>query len=198
MPKLGEIKKARELGYKGFPSLIWAACEICGKERWVALRAGQPVNHRCMSCAAHLRAKRLGSNHHSWKGGRFKNRQGYISVRIYPDNFFYPMADCNGHILEHRLVVAQALGRCLQPWEIVHHKKGCAKDDNRYPETLQLIQEMQHNQLTIIEGKVARLENKLRKQAQEIEILQKRVTLLEVDNVALRSEVNFRHKKHSE
>jgi len=34
---LGEIRNARQLGYKGTHNLIWHACIECGKERWVQL-----------------------------------------------------------------------------------------------------------------------------------------------------------------
>lgn len=96
-----------------------------------------------------------------WKGGRIRH-QGYIKVKLQPDSFFYPMVDHQGYVLEHRLVMAQHLGRCLHLWEIVHHKKGVAKDDNRI-EGLQLVTDDRHNQITILENRIKDLERKLSK-----------------------------------
>ncbi|WP_199846546.1 HNH endonuclease [Streptomyces sp. CB01201] len=42
----------------------------------------------------------------------------------------HPMAQRNGHVLEHRLVMAEHLGRPLLPAEEVHHLNG-DKLDNR-------------------------------------------------------------------
>ena len=169
MPQLGEIRTAKELGYKGWVKRIWSACEQCGKQRWVILkRDGTPKFRTCRRCCGGLvwgRASR--EKHGLWKGGRFV-QQGYVMVRVYPDDFFYPMAGKSGYVLEHRLVVAKALGRCLHSWEIVHHKgvkypKGSwdNKQDNRYPENLQLVQEMQHNQVTILENKIKSLQKQI-------------------------------------
>ena len=48
--------------------------------------------------------------------------RGYIQIKLQPEDFFFPMADRQNYVLEHRLVVAKSLGRNLHPWEIVHHK----------------------------------------------------------------------------
>jgi len=167
MPELGEIRKANEIGMKGTFKYIWQACQSCGKGRWVALLRGKPVSSRCRSCGGN---KARGINSCRWKGGRTRTKQGYAEVLLQPDDFFYPMVSPNNYVLEHRFVMAKHLGRCLHSWEIVHHRNHI-RDDNRI-ENLQLIQEMQHNQLTIMENKIARLEAKVEDQAKEIRLLE--------------------------
>lgn len=168
MPEIGEIRNGREIGFTWDSKYIWHACIKCGKERRVQLKKGQPVSRRCLSC----QSKRAGQEAANWKGGRIKDPYGYIHIKLQPDDFFYAMTNSRGYVYEHRLVVAKALGRCLHPWELVHHKKGYAKDDNRYPKTLQLVMEGQHNQITILENRIKQLEE--------------RVTLLEAENALLK------------
>jgi len=79
-------------------------------------------------------AHRRGEKHHHWKGGW--NFEGYRVVHLYPGDPLHVMAQANGAVLEHRLVLARALGRPLLPHETVHHLNG-KRDDNRI-ENLQL------------------------------------------------------------
>jgi hypothetical protein len=156
---VGKVRRGAELGFRDKKNkYIWHACIDCGKERWVQFVKGHPANLRCNRCAAGR-----GKTHHSWKGGRLKTAEGYIKVWLSPDDFFYPMADKKGYVREHRLVVAKALGRCLQSWEIVHHKHGFAKDDNRYPKTLQLVTDDRHRQITVLETQIANLQDEVRR-----------------------------------
>lgn len=125
MPKLGETTKGTS-GQK----LVWHACITCGKTRWTPLDNVRTNPHphalRCHSCAL------LKERSPNWKGGRGVNPNGYVVIRLYPEDFFYPMCNkASGHyVFEHRLVMARHLGRCLHSWEVVHHKNGI-RDDNR-------------------------------------------------------------------
>ena len=60
---------------------------------------------------------------------RDPNYNSYWYTKIPWDSPYYPMS-CNGSIVEHRLIMAQHLGRCLVKGEIVHHING-KKNDNR-------------------------------------------------------------------
>ncbi len=189
MPELGELKLGKEIGKSKWTRYIWAACGVCGKQRWVTFINGKPKNTLCLSCSrkAHInRVYPTGAATSNWKGGRtslhprprgskralvtceicgeerwsyvlngkprhpmclscshkltgvgtshwgggqWHDGKGYLMVKLNRDDFFSPMMNKMGYVMEHRLVMAKHLGRCLQSWERIHHKDGI-KDHN--------------------------------------------------------------------
>ncbi len=134
--------------------IIGVTCPECGEERKIVCRSASILyKKRCNHCAtikSHRDNPRIGrqENHYNWKGGININRQGYILEYIRKDNPFYPMATntgqkrFGGYVLQHRLVMAKHLDRCLLPHEIVHHLNG-VRADNRI-ENLNLISRIEH------------------------------------------------------
>ncbi len=173
---LNTIKTDVELGKNpNYQKYIYKACPICGKPRWV--RMDRKLGRPCLSCAG---KQLIGDKNANWRGGIKVTNTGYISLWLQKDSFFYPMAVSNGRILEHRLVMAQHLHRCLLPWEIVHHINGI-KSDNRL-ENLALIKgQGYHN--TQFEAEIKRQSRLIANQSKQIEVLQARVTLLEAERV---------------
>lgn len=131
MPQIGDFIQGKELGYKSSCRHIWMVCPKCHKERWTkyVVKIGLPLNELCNSCA-------------HWKGGIIRSDDGYIGIRVPPDDFFAPMARKGHYVMEHRLVMAKHLGRCLTQFEIVHHKNGI-RDDNKI-ENLELLARSEH------------------------------------------------------
>lgn len=186
-PILGDTRHPQELGYKFTKGkYIWHACIDCGKQRWVIIKKGKPQSDKCPSCGhkgrpptpdiikEKLSKIHRGKGNYNWNGGRHNNGHGYIKVYLYPDNPFYPMACKDNCVLEHRLVMAKHLGRCLKSWEIVHHKHtkypiGSIEDkqDNRI-ENLHLISIDKHNQITILEAKIKYKDKQIKKLKEEI------------------------------
>ena len=77
-----------------------------------------------------------GEGHGQWKGGRVANG-GYVMVRASEERAIaWAMRRVNGYVFEHRLVMAEYLGRPLAEFEQVHHING-VRTDNRI-ENLQL------------------------------------------------------------
>ena len=175
MPELNEVRMGRELGYKALSSrYIWQSCADCGKTRWVQVSHDKPYAFRCPKCG------NRGARSSFWKGGKpVKDDNGYILIKLYPEDFFYPMAGRNGYVLEHRLVMASHLGRCLHFWEIVHHKNGIKKDN--HIGNLQLNLDIGHKQITLFERRIKQLEE--------------RILVLEIENALLQEVVCVFHSR---
>lgn len=67
-----------------------------------------------------------GEKNPNWKGGRRKDKDGYIIV-LCPDHLY---RDGDNYVREHRLVMENYLKRFLHPTEVIHHINEI-KDDNR-------------------------------------------------------------------
>ncbi len=115
------------------------------------------VNRRSHSVATKLAYERgrlkyqCGEQHHSWKGGKYKDKNGYIWIMINKKQY-----------AEHRIIWEKYNGKLKTDW-IVHHLNGI-RDDNRI-ENLQGMPRKRHNlklQFEPYEKRILKLENQLK------------------------------------
>ena len=175
----GRVKRASELGYTATRALyVELPCKRCGTLRWIQ---ACHLKDLCNKCAAEDRAKNYrGSQNSRWTGGKIITSQGYVLVRIYSNDPMYPMAGkLNHRVFEHRLIVARHLGRCLENWELVHHRGTRYpmnsienKQDNRW-ENLELVPNSISNiAYTKMDNRIQELEKQVRLLKWQIKTLQ--------------------------
>ncbi len=105
-----------------------------GESQWNIARrflSSQPTIGRVLRSAGIRKETRraCGERHGMWKGGAV-TQGGYRLVRIDPGQAFFSMGLRMGYVLEHRLRMAEKLGRPLTSKESVHHING-NRSDNR-------------------------------------------------------------------
>jgi len=162
-------------------------CSNCGKLVW---HQRKDLSRACKECAYEVRQTKRGEDHPNWKGGRYLRSDGYYAVQIPEDSEYRSMAfDNRGYVLEHRLIVAQAIGRPLLSEEVVHHING-NKGDNRWPENLELLpNSASHLPYIRLQMQINKLNKKVQIQGQEIRLLKWHIRELEQANpVARRGE----------
>ena len=105
------------------------------------LRRMAPNGRAAWTAKSHMsyREKMSGAKNPAWKGGAMLKRthgnyQGVMYVRCPME--YLPMARKDGYVMEHRLVMAQKIGRCLLREEVVHHIDH--NPANNHPDNLQL------------------------------------------------------------
>ena len=107
-------------------------CSVCGRTRLVDtghISRYHSNDIHCKPCALKIRSKSMPAEQaFAWKGGRFL-KEGYVILYIENNHPYINMAVRNptrkgGYVLEHRLVMANCLGRPLTDSELVHHKDG--------------------------------------------------------------------------
>ena len=101
---------------------VWLCLCDCGVEKEILGRYLTSGTAKSCGCGRHKK----GNENPRWKGGRRRDKDGYICIY----NIDHPFRNAANVIMEHRLVMEKYLGRYLKREEVVHHKNGI-KDDNR-------------------------------------------------------------------
>lgn len=122
--------------------------------QWIGQQIGCKNQHVSRICKKHgietpRTGPRSGAGHPEWKGGRCIDKDGYILVYS-PEH--PSIRKHKPYVLEHRLVMEQAIGRFLDRDEVVHHKNG-DKQDNRI-ENLELYSKNSEHLQAELTGKV--------------------------------------------
>jgi hypothetical protein len=146
---------------------VWVLCE-CGSRRLVPARDIKRKRlktgwcHRCSSGKEFRPAeRRMGPAASRFVSFRRQDRSGYVYAALYPGHPLYESMGGKGrhghcrYVGEHRLVMAEHLGRPLRRWEHVHHKDKDRR--NNAIDNLELVDGKTHAVITGMESEIERI-----------------------------------------
>ncbi len=112
-------------------------CKVCGcsffvSDYEISKGHGNFCSGRCSSSL---------ENNARWAGGRKKDVDGYVFIKM-PQ---HPFADNHGYVKEHRIIIEKIIGRYLLRTEIIHHVNKI-KDDNCPKNLMAFVSHQSHNQ----------------------------------------------------
>jgi len=166
-PQIGDIATSKSIGRGTRAIRVWEECPGCGKERWIKRNTSGIF---CKSCA--LRNHSFGEQNRRWNPTRRTITKSGIRITITQDHPYFCMAHrcgVNKHaVLEHRLVMAEHLGRPLKIGEVVHL----------------LSSQAHHSAYTMLQTQINRLEK-------ELASVKNMVILIQAENELLRSQVSI-------
>ena len=141
LPNKGSFKKGQHYS----PKTEFKKGTTIGKKYWFKkgihnnleyeIKKGQHISPK----TEFKKGQNLGNEHPHWKGGKYKNKQGYVF--IYKPT--HPFCNKQGYILKHRFVIEKYIGRYLKPDEVVHHING-NPSDNRFKNLKLFINQKEH------------------------------------------------------
>lgn len=140
---------------------VKVTCPDCGKIRFAVkyivtrhIKQGS-FTGLCRRCHGTQLLSKQGPAAVAWKGGRRISVEGYIVLTLQPNHPYFCMANqTNGRVYEHRLVMAEHIGKPLPLGSVVHHE-----DENKTHndiENLRLLKNRsEHNRIHARNRKVA-------------------------------------------
>jgi len=181
-----ETRLAPEVGKKGRHKQVLVPCSTCGKDRWLQLSGPSKNSTRCRSCSNTQTKNGIPTGLEkelspTWKGGAYIDSKGYRQIRLYPDDPYFSLSNKNCYALEHRVIMAQHLGRLLTAEEIVHHRNG-VKNDNRI-KNLELMPDGVHHLPSM------RLQRQVKELQNRTQQLEQRIVILEAENIILQTRI---------
>jgi hypothetical protein len=106
--------------------MIIAICDNCKKEfKWThSIYWYERSEHHFCDRKCYYEWRKDITNHPRWNGGEVK-MLGYVFVKVKD----HPYANAEGYVKRSRYVMEQAIGRYIEPEEVIHHINEVRDDD---------------------------------------------------------------------